>query len=140
MSTPGCLYLHARHLSEVLAHCSDVFQLNIVHAGQCFFPVLALFRSYPFHLALQQISDYIIVGGVLSGCVIASRLCQARPTLPIALIEAGPDQPYNPAVLSLALYPTLHGTPLQHSYQSSPQSQLEGRKIPNWGRRLCKLF
>ena len=80
--------------------------------------------------------DYIIVGGGLSGCVVASRLHQARPDLSIALLEAGPDESHNPAVLSPVLYPTLHGTPLQYSYESTPQPQIEGRKIPNWGGRL----
>ncbi|CAK3972286.1 FAD NAD(P)-binding [Lecanosticta acicola] len=35
--------------------------------------------------------DYIILGGGLSGCVVASRLRQARPDLSIALIENGSD-------------------------------------------------
>ena len=84
--------------------------------------------------------DYVIVGGGLSGCVVAARLHQAHPSLSIALLEAGPDESYNPAVLSLILYPTLHGTALQYSYQSTPQPQIEGRKIPNWGGGLRKSF
>ncbi|KAL9634624.1 MAG: hypothetical protein Q9164_003983 [Protoblastenia rupestris] len=84
----------------------------------------------------QEQFDYIIVGGGLSGCVVAARLHQAHPSLSIALIEAGPDESHNPAVLSPVLYPTLHGTPLQYSYQSTPQPQIENRQIPNWGGRL----
>ncbi|KAL8896143.1 MAG: hypothetical protein Q9192_003239 [Flavoplaca navasiana] len=80
--------------------------------------------------------DYIVVGGGLSGCVVAARLHEAHPSLSIALLEAGPDESHNPAVLSPVLYPTLHGTPLQYSYESIPQPQLGGRKIPNWGGRL----
>ena len=87
-------------------------------------------------MASKKQFDYIIVGGGLSGCVVAARLHQAHPPLSIALLEAGPDESHNPAVLSPALYPTLHGTPLQYSYQSVPQPQMEGRKIPNWEGRL----
>lgn len=80
--------------------------------------------------------DYIIVGGGLSGCVVAARLHQAHPSLSIALLEAGPDKSYDPVILSPVLYPTLHGTPLQYSYQSIPQPQIGGRRIPNYGGRL----
>ena len=89
-------------------------------------------------MASEKHFDYIIVGGGLSGCVVASRLLQARPYLSVALLEAGPDESHNPAVLSPVLYPTLHGTSLQYSYESTPQPQLDGRKIPNWGGRLRK--
>lgn len=80
--------------------------------------------------------DYIVVGGGLSGCVVAARLHEALPSLSIALLEAGPNESHNPTVLSPVLYPTLHGTPLQYSYQSTSQPQLDGRNIPNWGGRL----
>ena len=80
--------------------------------------------------------DYIVVGGGLSGTVVAARLHEAHPELSFALLEAGPDDSYNPAVLSPVLYPTLHGTPLQYSYQTTKQLQLEGRQIPHWGGRL----
>lgn len=80
--------------------------------------------------------DYIIIGGGQAGCVVAARLHEAHPSLLIALLEAGPDESHNPAVLSPVLYPTLHGTPLQYSYLSIPQPQIESRQIPNWGGRL----
>ncbi|EPE28940.1 FAD/NAD(P)-binding protein [Glarea lozoyensis ATCC 20868] len=80
--------------------------------------------------------DYIIIGGGQSGVVVAARLHEAHPHLSIALLEAGPDESHNPAVLSPVLYPTLHGTPLQYSYQTTKQSQLNGREITHWGGRL----
>jgi hypothetical protein len=43
-------------------------------------------------------------------------------------------------ILSPILYPTLHGTPLQYSYLSTPQPQIGGRSIPNWGGRLRESF
>ena len=87
-------------------------------------------------MAVQKEFDYIIVGGGLSGCVVAARLHQAHPSLSVALLEAGPDESHNPVVLSPVLYPTLHGTPLQYSYQSTPQPQIDGRRVPNCGGRL----
>ena len=90
-------------------------------------------------MASKHQFDYIIVGGGLSGCVVAARLHEVHPSLSIALLEAGPNESYNPTVLSPVLYPTLHGTPLQYSYESTPQPQIENRKIPNWGGRLRKF-
>ena len=87
-------------------------------------------------MASNKEFDYIILGGGLSGCVVAARLHEAHPSLSIALLEAGPDDSYNSAILSPALYPTLHGTPLQYSYQSTTQPQIQGRKVQNWGGRL----
>jgi len=82
-------------------------------------------------MAFDKQFDFVIVGGGLSGCVLAARLCEALPSLSVALLEAGPDESRNP---------TLHGTPLEYSYQSTPQPQIQDRKIPNWGGRLRKLF
>lgn len=91
-------------------------------------------------MASEKHFDYIIVGGGQAGCVLAARLRQAHPSLLVALIEAGPDESHHHYVQSPALYPMLHSTPLQYSYQSTPQPQLEGRQIPNWGGRLRQLF
>ncbi len=38
-----------------------------------------------------RVADYIVVGGGLTGCVVASRLKQGDESLNIMLIEAGPD-------------------------------------------------
>lgn len=67
-------------------------------------------------MASENYFDCIVVGGGLSGCVVTARLHEEHPSLSIALLEAGPDESYNPAVLSPVLYPILHGTPLQYSY------------------------
>ena len=89
-------------------------------------------------MASDKEFDYIVVGGGLSGCVLASRLQDANPSWSVALLEAGPDESHNPTVLSPVLYPMLHETPLQYRYESTSQSQILNRKIPNWGGRLRK--
>jgi choline dehydrogenase-like flavoprotein len=70
-------------------------------------------------------ADYIIIGGGIGGCVVASRLHQKYPSVSILLIEAGPD---------VSKHPLIHSAPvLQHSefdwdYKTVPQKHL-GNKI-----------
>lgn len=80
--------------------------------------------------------DYVIVGGGLAGCVLASRLHTRHPHLSIALIEAGPDQHSNPAVRSPFLAQKLNDTALLYKYETTPQTHLNGRRINTFGGRL----
>lgn len=71
--------------------------------------------------------DYIIVGGGLSGCVLASRLRQYKPGSGILLIEAGQDTRsrndiLRPDILNL-------GGELDWMYPTVPQASLGGRSI-----------
>lgn len=133
----GCLQGIASVMSEEwLSFCHTCSHNRSDHD----FLLRLLRLVFPPVMASQTQFDYIIVGGGLSGCVVAARLHEAHPSLSIALLEAGPDESHNPAVLSPVLYPTLHGTPLQYSYLSTSQPQIEGRKVPNWGGRLRQSF
>lgn len=48
-------------------------------------------------------ADYIVVGGGLTGCALASRLYQADPSLDILLLEAGIDASDNPLTTTFRL-------------------------------------
>lgn len=47
----------------------------------------------------SNVYDYVIVGGGIAGCVLASRLKQGNPSLSIVIIEAGPEACKRPNVL-----------------------------------------
>ena len=66
--------------------------------------------------------DYIIVGGGLCGCILASRLKQDDPSLKILLIEADPDS----AVNSLTTVQCLRIPKMEIvcSYSTVPQKHL----------------
>lgn len=71
--------------------------------------------------------DYIIVGGGLSGCVVASRLREYDETANILLIEAGPDTRSRPDILDMQLLNL--GGDLDWQYQCEPVAGLMGKKI-----------
>lgn len=70
--------------------------------------------------------DFIVIGAGSSGCVVATRLCEAGAS--VALVEAGAE-PTNPAVRVPALYPTLMDTELDWGYRTAPQPELNNRRI-----------
>lgn len=72
-------------------------------------------------------ADYIIVGGGLTGCALASRLKQADPTLNVLLIEAGPDPTGDPRVTSPMGGFSLAQSELDWAYQTTPQRHNNGR-------------
>lgn len=80
-------------------------------------------------MATDSTFDYIIAGGGLSGCVIASRLSQAG--YHVAVVEAGggdfPDEIMNP--LGAAL---LHGSKWEWNLKTTPQTTLGSRQIDNY--------
>ncbi|KAI1469344.1 putative GMC oxidoreductase [Daldinia caldariorum] len=64
------------------------------------------------------ITDYVVVGGGLSGCVIASRLSQSGKD--VILLEAGPDPKNNPAVQFFLSGLTLQGGEFDYTYPTEP--------------------
>lgn len=74
-------------------------------------------------------ADYIIAGGGISGCVLASRLCQKYPTASVLLVEAGANVTNDPLVLGTAIH--LPGSNLDWDYQTVPQKHLGGRVCAN---------
>lgn len=76
----------------------------------------------------QQNPDYIIVGGGISGCVVASRLHEKNPSLKILLIEAGPDASNHPNVPGPKTAQLLLHSELDWNYETTPQRHLNSRR------------
>ncbi|KAI0543189.1 GMC oxidoreductase [Xylaria digitata] len=72
--------------------------------------------------------DYIIVGGGLSGCVVAHRLKQYKPSSQILVIEAGPDVSDNKDILHFNSLNFIGGQ-FDWGYKTVPQAHLDGRQI-----------
>ncbi|MCA9945341.1 MAG: GMC family oxidoreductase N-terminal domain-containing protein [Anaerolineales bacterium] len=70
--------------------------------------------------------DYIVVGGGTAGAVVAARLAE-QPGVRIALIEAGPSDEGNEAILTLRNWPNLLQTELDFDYRIEPQARGNGR-------------
>ncbi|RDW93968.1 GMC family oxidoreductase [Aspergillus mulundensis] len=71
--------------------------------------------------------DYIIVGGGLTGCVVASRLKQRNPSLDILLLEAGVDASNNPDVKTYPPLFSLLGSDLDWAYATTAQPHTADR-------------
>lgn len=79
--------------------------------------------------------DYVIVGGGLAGCVVASRLRQYKASARILLIEAGQDTRDRKDVLQPQFLNL--GGDLDWKYQSIPISNMCDRSITlNSGKGL----
>ncbi|KAI0539461.1 putative GMC oxidoreductase [Xylaria digitata] len=64
------------------------------------------------------IADYIVVGGGLAGCVVASRLSQNNKD--VILLEAGHDPAGNPATTSILAGLSLRDGELDYAYPTEP--------------------
>ncbi|KAM0255736.1 hypothetical protein ACHAQJ_005490 [Trichoderma viride] len=73
-------------------------------------------------------ADYIIIGGGLAGCVLASRLKEANSSLSIVLIEAGKDPTGHPLTTAPLACFAAHYSDLDYAYRTTPQEHLGGRQ------------
>lgn len=70
-------------------------------------------------------ADYVIVGGGLTGCVIASRLAKSGSS--VILLEAGVDPSGNPNITTPLGGFALIGSELDYGFKTTPQATTENR-------------
>ena len=73
-------------------------------------------------------ADYVVVGGGVAGCVIATRLSE-DPDVRVLLIEAGPTD-RNPYIHMPVGFARMTGGPLTWKLKTAPQEHAMGREIP----------
>ncbi|KAI0458215.1 GMC oxidoreductase [Xylaria acuta] len=75
--------------------------------------------------------DVIVAGGGTAGCIVAGRLAEADPSLSILVIEGGPDNYGNPAVVTPAMFLTniAPGSKTAIFYQARKSDKLAGREV-----------
>ncbi|KAI1153766.1 hypothetical protein F4825DRAFT_239841 [Nemania diffusa] len=79
---------------------------------------------------MDSMKDFVIVGGGLSGLVVAARLTN-DPNVTVTVLEAGNDYTTDPRIRTPALWLSVLGTPdFDWGYQSTPQKGLNGKVIP----------
>ena len=81
-------------------------------------------------------TDYLVIGGGLAGCTLASRLKQYDPSVTVTLIEAGPDEHDNPLVTEPMGTFQLHMSKYEYNYSTVPQKHYDERQVYNSGGKL----
>ena len=74
----------------------------------------------------DSLYDFIIVGGGLAGCALASRLHQGASYARILILEAGPDASSDPMTEPPLACFALHKSDLDWNYATAPQQHLDG--------------
>src|SRR5271170_4534513 len=78
---------------------------------------------------ISESADFIIIGGGLAGCALASRLHQGNPALSILIIEAGADPTGHPLTTAPLASFAAHETDIDWAYHTAPQASLNNRPI-----------
>ncbi|KAI1198164.1 choline dehydrogenase [Nemania serpens] len=78
-------------------------------------------------MADSATADYIIVGGGLTGCLIASRLSQCSKKPKVVLLEAGSDPTGNTAATGFLTGLSLLGSEFDYNYRSEPVANTANR-------------
>lgn len=73
--------------------------------------------------------DYVIIGGGSAGCVLAGRLSE-DPDCSVLLLEAGPRDRGLMMQIPAGVYRVFHDRTINWNYESEPQAELNGRRIP----------
>ena len=81
-------------------------------------------------------TDYLVLGGGLAGCVVATRLKEYQPTASVTLVEAGPDEHANPLITDPMGAFQLRMSDFEYKYRTVPQKHYDGRQVYNAGGKL----
>ena len=84
----------------------------------------------------MTMTDYLILGGGLAGCTVASRIKEYDPSASVTLVEAGPDEHANPLIMEPMGTFELHMSPLEYNYRTVPQKHYDGRQVYNSGGKV----
>eukprot|EP00178_Gracilaria_changii_P017291 TRINITY_DN4942_c0_g1_i1.p1 TRINITY_DN4942_c0_g1~~TRINITY_DN4942_c0_g1_i1.p1 ORF type:complete len:534 (-),score=61.63 TRINITY_DN4942_c0_g1_i1:219-1820(-) len=97
-------------------------------------PIALCVLAFLFSRALaDDFTDFLIVGGGTSGCILASRLCTAFPNLHVTLLERGLPRSAQSDFLVAAprnLYQTWSDRSITEFFESLPDEGLGGRVTP----------
>lgn len=74
-------------------------------------------------------ADYLILGGGLAGCVLASRIKEYQPSATVVLVEAGPDEHNNPLITEPMGISQLYNSVYNYKYKTAPQKHCDNREI-----------
>lgn len=83
--------------------------------------------------------DYLIVGGSLAGCDLATRLKQYDPTASITVVESGPNEHANLLMFELMDTFQLHLSKYKNDYKTVQQQHCNGRQAPTPEETVLKL-
>lgn len=81
-------------------------------------------------------TDYLILGGGLAGCTLATRLKEYDPSASVTLVEAGPDEHANPLITEPMATFQLHNSQYEYNYTTVPQKHYDGRQVYNTGGKV----
>ena len=80
--------------------------------------------------------DYLVLGGGIGGCTVASRIKEYDPSASVTLVEAGPDEHAHPLITEPMGTFQLHMSPLEYNYHTVPQKHYDGREVYNSGGKV----
>ena len=72
-------------------------------------------------------TDYLVLGGGLAGCVLATRIREYDPSASVTLVEAGPNEHENSLITEPMGTFQLHMSPLEYNHHTVPQKSYNGR-------------
>ena len=81
---------------------------------------------------MAQVCDYLVIGAGSAGCVLANRLSE-DPGCRVVLLEAGGSDALTLNRVPGMLYQTVTRPSTNWGYQTEPQEQMHGRRVP-WAR------